>query len=61
MKIAAIRGNICTSIIHGTMENAEFLLRYRALNGADTVAELPEGYEIGDRYDGEKWTKAVKK
>lgn len=59
MNIAIISGSkvINTAVFEG-LKTAEGFLAMNAWPQADAVVELPDGYGIGDMYDGTSWTKA---
>ena len=57
MTIAIIKNGICKDVaVFGSVEIAESFLQ-RGMWDADSVVELPDGYGIGDSFDGEAWVK----
>ena len=60
MNIAIIKDGMCINIaLFDALETAQSFLTAGVFE-ADSVVELPDGYGIGDSYDGETWTKAPK-
>lgn len=58
MNIAIIKDGTCINIaLFDSLETAQSFLTAGAFE-ADSVVELPNGYGIGDSYDGTTWTKA---
>ena len=59
MNIAIISGGkvINTAVFEG-LKAAEGFLAMHAWPWAEAVVELPDGYGIGDMYDGTSWAKA---
>lgn len=58
MNIAIIKDGTCINIaLFNTLETAQSFLT-AGVYDADAVVELPDGYGIGDSYDGSAWTKA---
>ena len=58
MNIAIIKDNLCVNIaLFDSLETAQSFLT-AGVYDADAVVELPDGYGIGDSYDGSAWTKA---
>ena len=58
MNIAIIKDGKCVNIaLFDSLATAQSFLA-AGVYDADAVVELPDGYGIGDSYDGEKWTKA---
>lgn len=58
MNIAIIKDGTCINIaLFDTLETAQSFLT-AGVYDADAVVELPDGYGIGDSYDGSAWTKA---
>ena len=58
MNIAIIKDGTCINIaLFDRLETAQSFLTVGAFE-ADSVVELPDGYGIGDSYDGTTWTKA---
>lgn len=58
MNIAIIKDGTCINIaLFDNLETAQSLLT-AGVYDADAVVELPDGYGIGDMYDGATWTKA---
>lgn len=58
MNIAIIKDNLCINIaLFDSLETAQSFLT-AGVYDADAVVELPDGYGIGDSYDGSAWTKA---
>lgn len=58
MNIAIIKDGKCVNIaLFDSLETAQSFLTVGAFY-ADAVVALPDGYGIGDSYDGETWTKA---
>ena len=57
MRIAIIKNQKCiNTTVFEDLETAQSFLTAGVFN-ADNVVELPDGFGIGDTYDG-KWTKA---
>ena len=58
MNIAIIKDGTCINIaLFDSLATAQSFLTAGVFE-ADSVVELPDGYGIGDSYDGETWTKA---
>ena len=58
MNIAIIKDRTCINIaLFDSLATAQSFLT-AGVYDADTVVELPDGYGIGDSYDGSAWTKA---
>lgn len=58
MNIAIIKDNLCVNIaLFDSLSTAQSF-QTAGIFDADSVAELPDGYGIGDTYDGETWIKA---
>ena len=58
MNIAVIKiGECVDNVAFETIETAQEFLAAGVWPGADAVTPLPEGYGIGDFYDGSTWTK----
>lgn len=58
MNVAIIKDGTCINIaLFDSLETAQSFLT-AGVYDADTVIELPDGYGIGDMYDGTTWTKA---
>lgn len=58
MNIAIIKDGTCINIaLFDSLETAQSFLT-AGVYDADAVVELPDGYGIGDMYDGTTWTKA---
>ena len=58
MNIAIIKDNLCVNIaLFDSLATAHTFLA-AGVYDADAVVELPDGYGIGDSYDGSAWTKA---
>lgn len=58
MNIAIIKDGTCINIaLFDTLETAQSFLT-AGVYDADAVVELPDGYGIGDSYDGSAWAKA---
>ena len=59
MNIAIIKDNLCVNIaLFDSLTTAQTFLTAGVWPDADAVVELPDGYGIGDMYDGTTWTKA---
>lgn len=59
MNIGIIKSTVVIdAALFDDMATAQQFLALGVWPGADVVAELPEGYGIGDSYDGENWIKA---
>lgn len=59
MNIAIISGGtVINTAVFEDLKTAEEFLTMRVWPGAEAVVELPDGYGIGDSYDGSAWTKA---
>ena len=57
MNIAIIKDSTCINMaLCNTLETAQSFLT-AGMFEADSVVELPDGYGIGDSYNGETWTK----
>jgi hypothetical protein len=58
MRIAIIKDTKCVnSAVFDDLETAEQFLEMGAFGEADEVAELPDGYAIGDTYESGEWSK----
>lgn len=58
MNVAIIKNGTCiNSALFDSLKTAQSFLTAGVFE-ADSVVELPDGYGIGDTYDGETWTKA---
>lgn len=59
MNIAIISGGkVINTAVFEDLKTAEEFLAMRVWPEAEAVIELPDGYGIGDMYDGATWTKA---
>jgi len=59
MNIAIIQDGACVNVaVFESLSTAQLFLQDGVWQGAEDVAELPEGYGIGDFYDGSTWEKA---
>lgn len=57
MNVAIIKNGTCINIaLFDSLKTAQSFLTAGVFE-ADSVVELPDGYGIGDTYDGETWTK----
>ena len=60
MNVAIIKNGTCINIaLFDSLKTAQSFLTSGVFD-ADSVAELPDGYGVGDTYDGETWIKAPK-
>lgn len=58
MNIAIIKDGTCVNIaVFDNLDTAQQFLT-AGVYQADSIIELPDGYGIGDSYDGSTWTKA---
>lgn len=58
MNIAIIKDGTCINIaVFDNLDTAQQFLT-AGVYQADSIIELPDGYGIGDSYDGSTWTKA---
>jgi len=58
MNIGIIKNTTCiAAAVFHDLKTAKAFLAADVWPGAGAVAELPDGYGIGDDYDGEKWRK----
>lgn len=58
MNIAIIKDGTCINIVvFDRLDTAQQFLT-AGVYQADSIIELPDGYGIGDSYDGSTWTKA---
>jgi len=58
MNIAIIKDTVViNTAIFNNLASAQAFSEMDVWPEADTVAELPDGFGIGDFYDGEVWTK----
>ena len=51
-------GTVTNSALFADLQTAQAFLSAGVWVDADNVLELPDGYGIGDSYDGENWIKA---
>ena len=59
MNIGIIKDGKCiNAAVYGDIKTAQEHFALGVWPGASAVLELPDGYGIGDSYDGTAWTKA---
>lgn len=60
MNIAIISNHVVSDVaLFDDLDTARGFLDQRVWPEADTVVELPEGFGVGDTFDGAEWTKAL--
>lgn len=59
MNVGIIKSGSCANVcIFADLQTAQAFLAGGVWPGAESVVTLPDGYGIGDSYDGTSWTKA---
>lgn len=59
MNVGIIKSGVCiNTCLFADLQTAQAFLAAGVWPDADSVTELPNGYGIGDSYDGISWTKA---
>ena len=58
INIGIMRKGVCIEVaVFDSIETAQAFFAAGMWVDADTIAEIPDGYGIGDLFDGEDWTK----